>query len=85
MHPDNVSSVLPPQRVHEGEFRYEETLCDLLPVLKGIDLPLQGPDESRGNDIGELFFFQSFDECFEVESAVGNDAEDFDALSDAFV
>jgi len=71
--------------MHKGEFRYRKTLCDLSPVLKCIDLPLQGSDQPRGNDIGESFFFQLFDECFEVKSAVGDDTEDVDALSDAFI
>lgn len=60
-------------------------MSDLFPVCEGVYLPLEWPYEPRCNDVCEVFLFKFFNELFQVESAVGDNAEHFDTGTDTFI
>jgi len=53
--------------------------------LSWPDLPLEGLHQSPGDDVGELFIFECFNERFQIEPAVGDDPEHLDAGMDTLI
>lgn len=67
--------------MHEAKLSYPQPPGHLFPVRESVDLPLNRPDESGGDDVGEMVFLKDLNELPEIKATVGNYAEDRDVAA----